>query len=213
MLTLSVKKRDKTEAKASVLRSEGKIPSVVYGSTQESTAITIDAKEFEKILHTAGESTIISLTGLETDIPVLIHKVDLHPVAHIPRHVDFYAITKGQKVVVSIPLSFIGESPAVKSGANLIKVLYELEVEADPMNLPHDIEVDISTLVAINDQIHVKDLMIPKDVGIMLELEEVVALVKEVEEEVVSEVTEEDIASIEVEKSKEESPTEEVASA
>jgi large subunit ribosomal protein L25 len=200
MLTLEVKKRDATGAKAPALRREGSIPAVVYGGHHEATSITVPAAAFGKILREAGEATIVSLEGLGASLPTLIHEVELDPLTSLPRHVDFYAVTKGQKVEVAIPLSFEGVSPAVEAGANLVKVMHELEVEADPMNLPHDIKVDLSLLKEINDRIHASDLVLPAGVKLNIEPEEVVALVQEVVEEKVEEVAPADLSAIEVEK-------------
>lgn len=205
MLTLKVDKR--TGATARALRRAGSIPAVVYGAHHASTPIAVAAGAFEKILREAGEATIVSLTGLGLPaqageaLPTLIHEVDLDPITNHPRHVDFYAVTKGEKVEVAIPLAFEGVSPAVEAGANLIKVLHELEIKADPMNLPHSINVDISVLVKVGDQIHAKDLALPAGVALMTDPDGVVALaqeVVEVKEEVAAPVA--DIASIEVEK-------------
>jgi large subunit ribosomal protein L25 len=204
MLTLKVDKR--VGATAAAIRRGGSIPAVVYGAHYASTPIAVDARAFEKILRAAGEATIVSLSGLGLPgqgepLPTLIHEVDLDPITNYPRHVDFYAVTKGEKVEVAIPLVFAGESPAVEAGANLVKVLYEIEVKADPMNLPHDIAVDLSALVKIGDQIHAKDLVLPAGVALMTDPEGVIALaqeVVEVKEEVVAPAA--DIASIEVEK-------------
>ena len=201
MLTLEVQKRDSTGANAPALRRVGSIPAVVYGAHQKSTSITIEARAFEKVLREAGEATIVSLEGLGTSLPTLIHEVDLDPLTNLPRHVDFYAVTKGEKVEVAIPLLFMGESPAVEQGANLVKVMHELEVEADPMNLPHTITVDISILAALGDKIHASDLVLPTDITLVTPPEEVVALVQEVVEEKEEEVAAPaDISSIEVEK-------------
>ncbi len=210
MLTLSVEKREGAGAKASAIRRAGKVPAVVYGGTHASTPISVDARAFDKVLREAGESTIVSLQGLGADVPTLIHEVDLDPVLHIPRHIDFYAVTKGQKVEVAIPLSFVGESAAVKAGANLVKVMHELEVEADPMQLPHEIEVDLAKLAAIGDQIHAGDLVLPAGVTLNIEPEEVVVLVQEVVEEVAEEAPA-DLSSIEVEKKGKEETAEEAA--
>ena len=110
-------------------------------------------------------------------------------------------MTKGEKVEVAIPLLFMGESPAVEQGANLVKVMHELEVEADPMNLPHTITVDISILAALGDKIHASDLVLPSGIKLVTPPEEVVALVQEVVEEKEEEVAAPaDISSIEVEK-------------
>jgi large subunit ribosomal protein L25 len=210
MLTLSVEKREKKSASAPVLLRTGFIPAVVYGAHQASTPITVSVRAFEKILREAGEATIVSLAGLGAPLPTLIHEVDLDPLTNQPRHVDFYAVTKGKKVQVAIPLIFVGESPAVKAGANLVKVLYELEVKADPMNLPHDITVDLSALMKINDRIHAKDIVLPTGIELAVELEEIVALVQEVVEEKEEVVVPADIGSIEVEKKgKEETETDE----
>ncbi len=197
MLTLSVETRPKTKAR--VLRRAGKLPGVVYGAHQKTAALVIDSRQFEKVLREAGEATIVTLSGLGKELPVLIHEVDLDPLTNKPRHVDFYAVTKGQKVEVAIPLEYVGESPAVRAGANVVKVLHEIEVEADPMNLPHQIEVDISVLATIDDQIRASDLKLPAGVALVGDPEELLALVQAVAEET-AEAPAVDIANIEVEK-------------
>ncbi len=209
MLTLPVLKRDKDAETLSALRSKGMIPAVVYGAHHASTPIAIEAKAFAKVWREAGEATIVSLTGIGAAVPSLIREVNVDPLTSQARHVDFYAATKGEKVEVAIPLAFVGESAAVEAGANLVKVLHEVEVKADPMNLPHTIEVDISRLETVDDQIHAKDLVLPAGVELVTEPEDVVALVQEVEEEKAEEVAA-DIGAIKVEKKgkEEEAPAE-----
>ena len=216
MLTLNVEKRienglpaGKAGVSAAVIRRAGSVPGVVYGAHQEATPVSVSAIAFGKVLREAGEATIVSLIGLGEPLPTLIHEVDLDPLTNLPRHVDFYAVTKGQKVEVAIPLVFVGVSPAVEAGANLVKVMHELEVEADPMNLPHNIEVNISTLVALGDKIHASDLNLPSGIKLVTPKEEVVALVQEIVEEKEEEIAPADISTIEVEKKgKEEEPAE-----
>lgn len=200
MLSLAVTKRDVAGATPASLRRAGVIPGVVYGAHQEAVSIAIDARAFEKTFKEAGEATIVSLTGIGAELPTLIHDIDLDPLTNLPRHVDFYAITKGQKVQVAVPLNFVGESAAVKAGANLIKVMHELEIEADPMNLPHDITVDLSLLVNLGDQIHAKDLQLPAGIELMVDGEEVVVLTQQVVEEKEEAPAAVDLGAIEVEK-------------
>lgn len=200
MLTLSVEKREKAGASASALRHAGSIPAIVYGAHHASTPIVISARAFQKVLREAGEATIVSLAGLGEPLPTLIHEVDRDPITNHPRHVDFYAVTKGEKIEIALPLVFEGVSPAVEAGANLVKVLHEIEVEADPMSLPHNIAVNLSMLKIINDRIHARDLVLPTGVELVTEPGEVVALVQEVVEEKEEVVATVDIASIEVEK-------------
>ena len=211
MTTLTVAKRGVPGLRAPALRRAGQLPAVVYGAHQASTPITVDARAFGKALASAGESTIVSLEGLGAPLATLIHEVDLDPVLHTPRHVDFYAVTKGQKVEVAVPLEFVGESPAVKAGANLVRVLHELEVEADPINLPHELEVDISILVAVGEQIHAKDVRLPAGVMLMTDPEEVIVLIQEVEEEPEEVAPPVDLSAIEVEAKGKEAEEGEVA--
>jgi len=209
MLTLKVEKR-KDGGSAAALRRGGSVLGVVYGAHQEATPVSVSAIAFGKVLREAGEATIVSLSGLggsTPTLPTLIHEVDLDPLTNLPRHVDFYAVTKGQKVEVAIPLVFVGVSPAVEAGANLVKVMHELEVEADPMNLPHNIEVNISILAALGDKIHASDLALPSGIKLVTPSEEVVALVQEIVEEKEEVVAPADISTIEVEKKGKEEET------
>ncbi len=194
MQLLQVEKREGREDR------EGFIPGVVYGKKQESIPLSFSLRNFEKIFREAGESSVIELQGLHAPLQVLIHEVDRDPVTHAPRHIDFYAIEKGAKVEVEIPLEFVGESPAVKAGANLVKVLHELSVEADATMLPQEIVVNISTLTEIGSKILVEDIALPPGVVATLDPEEVVAVVQEVKEEEEASVGAPDMASIEVEK-------------
>ncbi len=213
MLTLNVKKRTDSGASAAVIRRAGSVPGVVYGAHQKATPISVSAGAFGKVLKEAGEATIVSLTGLGDPLPTLIHEVDLDPLTNLPRHVDFYAVTKGQKVEVAVPLIFVGVSPAVEAGANLVKVMHELEVEADPMNLPHNIEVNISALASLGDKVHASDLVLPSGIKLVTPKEEVVALVQEIVEEKEEVAAPADISTIEVEKKGKEEEVTESASA
>jgi large subunit ribosomal protein L25 len=198
-ISLTAAKREETGKRAKRLLNDGVMPAVVYGPKQESVPVSLPLREFEKVLKNAGESSVIELSGIgATPLQVLIHEVDRDPVTHVPRHADFYAIEKGAKVEVAVPLTFVGESPAVKAGASLVKVIHELEIEAEAANLPHDIEVDISVLAQVGAQIHVSDLKIPRGVEVKAEADQVVALIQEVtvEEEAAPVV---DMDAIEVE--------------
>ena len=92
----------------------------------------------------------------------MIHDVQMDPVAYLPIHADLYVVEKGQKVHVNVPLRFVGDAPATKMGANIVKVMQELSVEADPTTLPHDIEVNLAQLVDTHSVITVADIALPK---------------------------------------------------
>lgn len=182
-MELAVTKRDIAK-KPKSLREEGFLPAVVYGRSEESTPVSVNYKEFEKVYKAAGASSVVTLTGLQSAKSTLIQQVDVHPVSGALLHADFYAIEKGQKVTVSVPLQFEGVSPAVKElGGILTKVMHEIEIECEPAELPHSIIVDVSKLVTLEDQIKVSDLAFPKSAKISVDGDEVVAMISVAKEE------------------------------
>jgi large subunit ribosomal protein L25 len=198
MFKLKVEKRDLKENVA-VLRKSGQMPAVFYGPKDPSTPIKVSLIDFKKAWKTAGESTVVVLEGDGIDADVLIHQVDLDPVTDIAIHADFYAIEKGKKLSVDVPLVFIGVSPAVKDlGAVLVKVAHEVEIEALPKDLPHTLEVDIAGLVTFDSVLTAADIKLPEGVTLVVKPEEVIASVYEPKEEVIEAPV--DLAAIEVEK-------------
>ncbi|MEQ1561236.1 MAG: 50S ribosomal protein L25 [Nitrospira sp.] len=199
MFTLEAVKRNKG-ANLMDLRKEGKMPAVFYGKKTESTPITLTQKDFIKVWKSAGESGVVTIKSPEGAFDTLIHAVDIDPVSDIPRHADFYVFEKGKKLEVSVPLEFVGVSPAVKDlGGILVKALHDLKVSADPQHIPHNIEVDISALVDFDSQITASDLKLPAGVSLVESATEVVASATRPKEEV-EESAPIDLSSIEVEK-------------
>jgi large subunit ribosomal protein L25 len=200
MITLDVEKRDK-KTNLSEIRKTGKMPAVFYGKKEASTSIMLPLAVFEKTLKEAGESTILHLEGKDVDVDVLIHDVDLDPVTDKPRHADFYAIEKGKKLAIKIPLDFIGVAPAVKDlGGILVKVMHEVEIEALPKDLPHKLTVDISSLANFDSIVTAASINLPEGVSLKIKSEEVVASVYEPKEEVVEAAPAVDLSTIEVAK-------------
>lgn len=187
-MNLEAQKRDiKEDLKA--LRKSGFIPAVVYGPKQEATSIKLNTIAFLKAYKDAGESTVVNLSVDGENHETLIHDVSVDVVRGDVLHVDFYAIEKGKKVQVNVPLEFVGESEAEKTlGGVLVKVMYEIEIEAMPKDLPHEIQVSIAPLVDFESQIHAKDIILPAGVTLITNPEEVIALVQEHKEEAAEEV-------------------------
>ena len=199
MITLNAEARD-MKVKPESLREMGKMPAVFYGPKEKSTSITVSMVEFIKTYKKAGESSVIILKEGNTEHEALIHDIDVHPVTGAPRHADFYVIEKGKKVKVNIPLVFEGVSPAVKDkGAILVKVARELEIEAGARDLPHELKVDISSLVEFSSTITAKDIKLPAGVTLVSGAEEIIASVAEAKEEL-EESKPVDMSAIEVTK-------------
>ncbi len=232
MNILTATKRSKTD-KLATIRNNGMVPAVIYGAQVENTLVSVLSKDFVKVFKIAGESStivlnIVSEAKVQTvaeatsetsvaksesktkKIDVLIHEVQVDPVKGFPIHIDFLAVDMNKAVIVKIALEFVGTAKAEKDGlGTLVKVLHEIEIEALPKDLPHNIEVDVSFISTLEDFIHAKDIKLPKGVILMTEGSEVVALVAKAKEEKEEEVVV-DLSAIEVEKKgkKEEEGTE-----
>jgi len=209
MLTLEVKTRDSKE-NAETLRKKGILPAVFYGKKEKSTSISIPFIQFMKVWKEAGESTVVTLKSEEGNVEALIHDIDFDPVSGTPRHADFYVFEKGHKLEISVPLEFEGVPPGVKDlGGLLVKVMYEVKIEALPADLPQKIEVDVSGLAEIGSQLLAKDLKLPTGVTLKEHEEEVVALIAAPKEEEEEEAPPVDLSAIEVEKKGKEKNAEE----
>ncbi|MFA4975126.1 MAG: 50S ribosomal protein L25 [Candidatus Paceibacterota bacterium] len=200
MFVIKAKKRNEG-INLDTLRNEGEIPAVFYGMGKATTSISIPTVEFKKIWREAGESSTIKVSIGDNNIDVLIHDVQVHPVTDEPIHVDFLVVDMNKKIKVNVPLEYIGISNVVKNGlGNLVKVLHEVEIEALPKDLPHNLIIDISKLETIDDQVFVSDIKLPIGVVLITDLNEVVASVVlqvEEKEEVIAPI---DLSAIEVEK-------------
>ncbi|MBI4022738.1 50S ribosomal protein L25 [Candidatus Berkelbacteria bacterium] len=172
------------------LRAAGKLPAIVYGHDTEATSVALDTKEFTRVYHQAGGNTLIDLKLGARTIKVLIQEVQRDPVYDRPLHADLYAVNLKETVETEVPLKFVGESPAVKDlEGNLVINVHKVELAALPTEIPHEIEVDISVLKTFEDMIRAADLTIPAGVELLLDADQVIALVAEQEEEEVVETT------------------------
>lgn len=176
-LQLSVEERAE---KASTIRSQGRIPAVAYGRGIPSRALSVSFLDFSRVYGKAGENTLVELSlAKEKPFKALIHDVQVDPLSGKFIHIDFYQVRMDEKVETSVPLTFVGESPAVRSlGGILIKALDEVEVSCLPADIPHEFSVDVSVLETFSDQIRISDIVAPKGVLIVSEPETAVALVE-----------------------------------
>jgi len=215
MISLSAKIRENLGKKVKKIREKGKTPGVLYGPKIKNINIEVDLKEFEKVYQGAGESSLIKLEIDKKKYLVLIHEVKLDPVSQKPIHIDFYQPRLDEEIEAEVPLVFEGEAKAVKDlGGTLVKNIQEVTVKALPQNLPHEIKVNIEKLETFEDTFLIKDLTLPKDVKVLREPKEIIALVvppSKVEEELEKPV-EEKVEEVEKVEEKKEEEEEEVPS-
>ena len=147
------------------LRTEGKIPAVVYGHGMDPISVSVDRRELRQALSgAAGMNTILDLTVDGTVYPSLIKDIQRHPVKRSVQHVDFIQVNLNEEIVVSIPITLEGEAKEVSANGGLVDLsMQELEVRTTPRNIPDGITIDV-TEMTMDSVIRVEDLPLPSGV-------------------------------------------------
>ena len=178
--TLQGQKRELVGRKVKNLRAKGVVPATVYGKKISSESIAINASEFLKLYALTGETGLIELTVGSQMSPVLVHTVQKHTVTGELLHVEFYHVDLKEKVHTKVPVVFVGEAAAVSEKKGVLLTLStEVEVEALPAELPEKIEVDVTGLAEVDQELKVSDLKAPSGVTILTDSEVIVVKVGE----------------------------------
>jgi large subunit ribosomal protein L25 len=167
--TLSAETRTETgKGVARKLRAAGRVPGVVYGHGREPQSLSLNARELEKLLsNIAAGSTVVELSLGNATTNTLIREVQRHPFKKQILHVDFMELVAGEKVIVDIPLVFVGTPEGVRTGGGLLEqILHSIEINVDPSSIPNHVDVDVSQLV-MGHSLHVRDLKLPEGVEVL----------------------------------------------
>ncbi len=157
-ITLDVQPRELGKAAARAVRRAEEVPCVLYGPHQEPVHFRVPVLAMRPLIFTTETHRVaFSLGGEEFDC--ILKDVTYHPVTDVPVHADFYALTAGEAITVTVPVVLVGVAPGVKAGGMLSQPLNEVEVRCLPADIPGHLEIDISGL-DIGDSLHVSDLAV-----------------------------------------------------
>jgi large subunit ribosomal protein L25 len=178
--TLAAEHREVTGKAVHRLRKQGLLPAVVYGHGEASSNVTIDAHEFDVLRRHSGPNTLVDLSvdGKKAR-PVLINQVQIHPVHRRPLHADLFLVRMTEELTVDVPLVATGESHAVvQLNGTLLHPTETVKVRALPDHLPQSIEYSVESLVDFDTALHVSDLVVPADVTLLTDADEIIAKVQ-----------------------------------
>jgi len=148
------------------LRRDGKLPGVVYGRGTEGFAMQVDDRELRSRVGGLEGSHVLRFKSSAGNLDgklVLIKNVQYHPVTHAVNHIDFYEVDVSRKITVMVGLHFVGRAEGVIHGGVLQPIVRELEVECLPLDIPAEIEVDVSAL-EIGHGLKASDITLPPNV-------------------------------------------------
>jgi large subunit ribosomal protein L25 len=163
------KQRGKNEARR--LRSQGRIPAVLYGAQKQAVPVSVDPKQITRILTSeSGHNTIFDLQVGNEKTKAMIVDWQYEPIKGRLLHIDLKRIAMDERLRVKVPII-------------LEQVLRELELECLPGDIPSHIDVDVSGLV-FGQVLRVSDLPHAGKVKFLTEENQTVAHITAVKEEV-----------------------------
>ncbi len=137
------------------LRSEGNVPGVIYGGSQEVT-FSAPVAAFKNLVYTPKFQLVeVKLEG--KSYRCILKDIQFNKVTDDLNHVDFMELVEDKKVVATIPLKFTGAAKGVKDGGKLITKMKSLKVKTFPKYLLENIEVDLTNL-ELNGNVRVEDV-------------------------------------------------------
>ena len=164
--SLNVKKRTEEKGKNEVgrLRRAGSIPGNLIAKGK-SSPLSFGEKDFGNLIKAGlGSSSIIKLAMMERGeaAEAIVKELQRHPVNGKFLHVDFYKVSKGEKLWVKVAIEPHGLAKGVKAGGALEQYINNINVRTVPEALQELIEVDVTNLDK-GEAVHFQDLNIPKE--------------------------------------------------
>tara|TARA_B100001123_G_C15145753_1_gene961442 strand:+ start:77 stop:766 length:690 start_codon:yes stop_codon:yes gene_type:complete len=194
IVKLEVQKRETLGKKQlKTIRNENGIPGIYYSfDSTSSISFTMDSSIFNEAVKSNSNLFSISVGG--KDRTVVFKSVQYNPVTDQPIHIDLYGVKMDQIITVKVSISLLGTPKGVREeGGVLNNPTTEVEVNCLPLDIPNNIEVDISEL-SLGDALYISDIQLDEKLELASNPEVVLASVTHAmkEEEVVAEEEEED---------------------
>lgn len=170
MASIQAKLRDGTgKGVARKIRRESRIPAIIYGSGQPTRKITVDLRDFTKLMESEKgklrtHPITMAIEG-EATLEVLLKDFQKDPVSDVPIHLDLIHFDPSRRIHMRLPVHVLGEgeSPGVKKGGLLQIAQREVEVVCQAGKIPDFLELSISDL-DVGGSLHLRDIKLPEGV-------------------------------------------------
>ena len=163
------------------LRRAGIVPVHLYGPGMESRALQCNASQLIRVLATAGGATPIHITiqGEPGNHLAFAREIQWDPKRDDLLHVDLLAADVSRPVTAQVPIVLIGESAGARTvSGTVMHQLRTVDIQALPLEMPSEIELDISVMEEPDSVIRVSDLLIPENATLLSDVEELVVRIE-----------------------------------
>lgn len=161
-----------TKGERNKLRSDNKVPAVIYGRGEDTLPLVVDGRILRQVLTTGGSNVLVDLTvkarGKKTRHETVMFKDIQRDILYQDRilHVDFIRISMTDKIEVAVHLNFVGDPAGADEGGVLSMVTREVYVKCLPGDIPEQFDIDISAL-NIGDSITAEGLVLEGDIELI----------------------------------------------
>ncbi len=160
MKTITIEGQIRTDfgkAATRQLRSEDKVPAVIYGGAKEIN-FSAPTAAFKNVIYTP-DFLLVEVNVEGKGYKCVLKDIQFDKVSDQLIHVDFLELVPGKQVTVNIPINFTGTPVGVKEGGKLVTKMKTLKIKSTPENLKENIELDLTNL-HINGNLRVEDVKV-----------------------------------------------------
>jgi len=147
------------------LRSEDRIPGVLYGHGMSPVSLSVARRDLRIALSgPAGANTVLALSVDGNTFNAVVKEMQRHPVKRTVSHVDFIQVNLNEEITVHVPVHLTGTAKAVVSAGGLVDPAVDtIEVRTTPTNIPNEVLIDISDMQT-DSVIRLSDIKLPSGV-------------------------------------------------
>ena len=158
MDTASLKAQKRTTVRKGLnqLRREGLLPAVLYGASMEAVALQLQAHEAGQLLTRLQGTVLIDLLVDGEKHTAIVRELQRDVLRGDPLHVDFMAVAMDQTLTITVPITLVGEAPAIATGELAIMTgISAVEAECLAKDVVNALEVSVEVLSELGDTLTV----------------------------------------------------------
>ncbi|AQQ70094.1 General stress protein CTC [Limihaloglobus sulfuriphilus] len=172
-IALNAEQRDLGTKVAAKLRSQGKLPAVIYGHKQKPVHVTVDYKPFFDGVHHGNRLFTVKTAGKNETL--LVKDLQFDHLGKNILHADLMRVDMNEKTSVTVPVILKGDAVGFHKGGILETVLDHIEIETVVSDIPENLTVSVKDL-DIGDAIHAKDIQLPENAELLTDPDAMVAI-------------------------------------
>jgi len=150
------------------IRKMGMVPGVIYGLGKEAFSVQVNSRDMEKAIR--GRDNVLLNLSVAGDTgekhTVMVQDVQKEILKSGLLHVDFKRISLEDKTVVMVPIHVTAEPKDGRGKGMVEHIMWEIEVECLPLNIPKSIDLDLTQL-KLGESVTLGQLKAPEGVTIL----------------------------------------------